>query len=122
MPSPTRSSQPSTMTRPETTLILHNPENVLQNPAWFNIWMQRWWRMVDGPPSADDDTFWDIHPDAGVNGEVIQNSLATGPAEYNENFSEMTVHLRDGILERRREVRVGTTSSTPSKLSRLIRK
>ena len=43
------------------------------------------------------DTLWYIDPDAGVNGVVIQNSLATGPAEYNADFSEMTVPLRDGI-------------------------
>ena len=40
---------------------------------------------------------WYIDPDAGVNGVVIQNSLATGPAQYNADFSEMTVPLRDGI-------------------------
>ena len=43
------------------------------------------------------DTLWYIDPDAGVNGVVIQNSLATGPAQYNADFSEMTVPLRDGI-------------------------
>ena len=61
------------------------------------------------------DTFWYIDPDAGVNGEVIQNSLATGPAEYNDDFSEMTVHLRDGIYWSDGEKFMRTTSSTPSK-------
>ena len=61
------------------------------------------------------DTFWYIDPDAGVNG-VIQNSLATGPAEYNADYSEMTVNLRDGIYWSDGEkFDRETTSSTPSK-------
>ena len=42
------------------------------------------------------DTFWYIDPNAGVDG-VIHNSLAAGPPEYNDDFSEMTVFLRQGI-------------------------
>ena len=42
------------------------------------------------------DTLWFIDPDAGIDG-VTHNSLAAGPPEYNADFSEMTVNLRDGI-------------------------
>ena len=42
------------------------------------------------------DTFWYIDPDAGIDG-VIYNSLAEGAPEYNADFTEMTVKLRQGI-------------------------
>ena len=105
----------------EQTLILQNPEGVLSNPAWFNVWMVG----VGGGWSTGlhqlmMDTFWYIDPDAGVNG-VTQNSLATGPAEYNDDYSEMTVNLRDGIYWSDGEKFDATTSSAPSKLRWRIR-
>ena len=42
------------------------------------------------------DTMWYIDPNAGLDG-VIHNSLATGPAVYNDDFTEMTIHLREGV-------------------------
>jgi peptide/nickel transport system substrate-binding protein len=81
----------------EQTLILQNPEPALNNPGWFNVWVNGGGGVSTGLHQLMMDTFWYIDPDAGVNGEVIQNSLATGPAEYNDDFSEMTVNLRDGI-------------------------
>ena len=81
----------------EQTLILNNPEGALANPGWFNIWVHGGGGWSTGLHQLMMDTLWYIDPDAGVNGVVIQNSLATGPAEYNADFSEMTVPLRDGI-------------------------
>ena len=81
----------------EQTLILNNPEGAAANPGWFNIWVNGGGGTSTGLHQLAMDTLWYIDPDAGVNGVVIQNSLATGPAQYNADFSEMTVPLRDGI-------------------------
>ena len=42
------------------------------------------------------DTLWFIDPDAGLDGSLY-NELAVEPWQYNEDFTEMTVKLRDGI-------------------------
>ncbi len=81
----------------EQTLILNNPEGAAANPGWFNIWVNGGGGTSTGLHQLMMDTLWYIDPDAGVDGVVIQNSLATGPAQYNADFSEMTVPLRDGI-------------------------
>ena len=43
------------------------------------------------------DTLWYIDPDAGIDG-VWDNSLAADKPQYNADFTEMTVKLRDGIF------------------------
>lgn len=79
----------------EQTLIVHNPEPPAVNPDWFNLW-------VPGSSNSTGlhqlvmDTLWYIDPDAGLDG-ALYNSLAAEPWEYNDDFSEMTVHLREGI-------------------------
>jgi peptide/nickel transport system substrate-binding protein len=80
----------------EQTLILQNPEGVLNNPGWFNIWVNGGGGWSTGLHQLMMDTLWFIDPDAGIDG-VTHNSLASGPPEYNEDFSEMTVNLRDDI-------------------------
>ncbi len=80
----------------EQTLILQNPEGVLNNPGWFNIWVNGGGGWSTGLHQLMMDTLWFIDPDAGIDG-VTHNSLAAGPPEYNEDFSEMTVNLRDNI-------------------------
>ncbi|MCB0055320.1 MAG: ABC transporter substrate-binding protein, partial [Caldilinea sp.] len=42
------------------------------------------------------DALWYIDPDAGVDG-VWDNSLAAEKPVYNEDFTQMTVKLREGI-------------------------
>ncbi len=42
------------------------------------------------------DALWYIDPDAGIDG-VWDNSLAAEKPIYNEDFSQMTVKLREGI-------------------------
>jgi peptide/nickel transport system substrate-binding protein len=50
------------------------------------------------------DTFWYIDPDYGLDG-VWDNSLASEPPIYNDDFTQMTVRLREGhLLERRGRV------------------
>ena len=83
------------------TVIVHNPEGVIRNPGWFNLWANGGGGWSTGLQQLAMDTFWYIDPDAGVEGKsenAIYYSLASGPWEYNDDFSEMTVKLREGIL------------------------
>ena len=80
----------------EETLLVQNPESVINNPGWFNIWVNGGGGRSNGLHQLMMDTLWYIDPDEGIDG-VIYNSLAAGPAQYNEDFTEMTVELRDGI-------------------------
>jgi peptide/nickel transport system substrate-binding protein len=80
----------------EQTLILQNPEGVLNNPGWFNIWVEAGGGLSTGLQQLMMDTLWFIDPNEGIDG-VIHNSLASGPPEYNDDFTEMTVNLRDDI-------------------------
>ena len=78
------------------TVIIHNPEGVIPDPGWFNVWNASGNAVSNGLHQLAMDTLWYIDPNAGIDGPIY-NSLATGPAEYNEDFTEMTVYLREGI-------------------------
>ena len=80
----------------EESLIIQNPEGAPSNPGCFNLWWGCGGGWSTGLHQLALDTFWYIDPNAGVDG-VIHNSLAAGPPEYNDDFSEMTVFLRQGI-------------------------
>ncbi len=83
------------------TVIVHNPEGVIRNPGWFNLWANGGGGLSTGLQQLTADTFWYIDPDAGIEGaseNAIYYSLAEGPWEYNDDFSEMTVRLRKGIM------------------------
>ena len=80
----------------EESLIIQNPEGAPSNPGCFNLWWGCGGGWSTGLHQLALDTFWYIDPNAGVDG-VIHNSLASGPPEYNDDFSEMTVFLRPGI-------------------------
>ncbi len=80
------------------TLIINNPENPATNPGWFNIWVAgSGGGTSTGLHQLVLDTLWFIDPDAGLKGSTY-NELATGPAEYNDDFTEMTVKLKEGVL------------------------
>lgn len=80
------------------TIIINNPEQPASNPPWFNIWVAGagggW---SNGLHQLALDTLWFIDPDAGLKGSLY-NQLASGPWEYNADFTEMTVPLRKGVL------------------------
>lgn len=83
------------------TVIVHNPEGVIRNPGWFNLWANGGGGLSTGLQQLTADTFWYIDPDAGIpeaSENAIYYSLAEGPWEYNDDFSEMTVRLRKGIM------------------------
>ncbi|WDR06976.1 ABC transporter substrate-binding protein [Devosia rhodophyticola] len=83
------------------TVIVHNPEGVIRNPGWFNIWVNGGGGTSNGLHQLTMDTLWYIDPDGGVPGKsenAIYNALAAEPWQYNDDFTEMTVKLRQGIL------------------------
>jgi peptide/nickel transport system substrate-binding protein len=80
----------------EETIIIENPQGTITNPPWFNIWMVARGGNSTGLQQLGMDTLWYIDPDAGLDG-VWDNSLAADKPQYNADFTEMTVKLRDGI-------------------------
>src|SRR5690606_27899168 len=79
------------------TLIIQNPEQPAQNPGWFNLWVLGGGNGTStGLHQLTMDTFWFIDPDAGLDG-ANYNSLASAPPEYNEDFTQLTVSLREGV-------------------------
>ena len=78
------------------TLIVENPEGTIKNAGWFNIWATNAGGQSTGLHQLAMDTFWYIDPDHGLDG-VWDNSLASEPPIYNDDFTEMTVKLRPGI-------------------------
>ncbi|TIS89269.1 ABC transporter substrate-binding protein [Mesorhizobium sp.] len=80
----------------EQTIIIENPQGTITNPSWFNIWMVARGGNSTGLQQLGMDTLWYIDADAGIDG-VWDNSLAADKPQYNADFTEMTVKLRDGI-------------------------
>ncbi|MBA7548560.1 hypothetical protein ES705_41021 [subsurface metagenome] len=61
-------------------------------PDNFNEWVGWKWRDR-GAAQLMNEPLWTIDPTAGV----VINGLASGPAEYNEDFTQMTIKLREGV-------------------------
>jgi peptide/nickel transport system substrate-binding protein len=78
------------------TLILENPEGVIRNAGWFNIWAINAGSQYNGLQQVAMDTLWYIDPESGLDGP-FDNSLAAEPPIYNADFTEMTARLRRGI-------------------------
>ncbi|UXN73303.1 ABC transporter substrate-binding protein [Devosia sp. A8/3-2] len=80
---------------------MHNPEGIIRNPGWFNPWVVGAGNGTsNGLHQLTTDTLWLIDPDAGVEGaseNAIYNSLADDLWQYNDDFTEMTVKLKQGI-------------------------
>ncbi|MEF2073689.1 ABC transporter substrate-binding protein [Consotaella sp. CSK11QG-6] len=78
------------------TLIIENPEGTVRNPSWFNAWAQGGGGVSTGLQQLTLDTLWYIDPEAGLDG-AWDNSLAAEPPIYNDDYSQMTVKLRQGL-------------------------
>ncbi|MEZ4640951.1 MAG: ABC transporter substrate-binding protein [Caldilineaceae bacterium] len=78
------------------TLILENPTGRVVGPDDFNRWRPGVQTASTGWQQLGLDALWYIDPDAGIDG-VWDNSLAAEKPIYNEDFSQMTVKLREGI-------------------------
>lgn len=80
----------------EETIIIENPEGTIANASWFNIWAVNAGGRTNGLQQLALDTFWYIDPEYGIDGPW-DNSLAAEKPIYNDDFTEMTVKLREGI-------------------------
>jgi len=79
------------------TLIIQNPEQPAQNPGWFNLWVLGGGHGTStGLHQLAMDTLWFIDPDAGLDG-ANYNELAASAPQYNADFTQLTVHLREGV-------------------------
>jgi peptide/nickel transport system substrate-binding protein len=74
-------------------LIIQGP--TAQNADWFNVWAPGGGSNVNGLQQLTTDTLWWINPEGGA--DAWQNALATEPPIYNDDFTEMTVKLREGV-------------------------
>jgi len=77
------------------TLILENPEGRIADPGRFNRWASGGGDST-GLQQLALDTLWYIDADAGID-KPWNDSLAGAPPIYNEDFTQMTVKLREGI-------------------------
>jgi peptide/nickel transport system substrate-binding protein len=78
------------------TLILENPTGRVVPADDFNRWRPGIQSSSTGFQQLALDALWYIDPDAGIDG-VWDNSLAAEKPIYNEDFTQMTVKLRQGI-------------------------
>jgi peptide/nickel transport system substrate-binding protein len=78
------------------TLILENPTGRVVPADDFNRWRPGIQSASTGLQQLGLDALWYIDPDAGIDG-VWDNSLAAEKPLYNEDFTQMTVKLREGI-------------------------
>jgi peptide/nickel transport system substrate-binding protein len=78
------------------TLILENPTGRVVPADDFNRWRPGMQSASTGLQQLGLDALWYIDPDAGIDG-VWDNSLAAEKPVYNEDFTQMTVKLREGI-------------------------
>lgn len=76
------------------TLIIQGP--AAQNAEWFNLWAPGGGATTNGQQQLTTDTFWWINPE-GSGESAWTNALATERPIYNEDFTEMTVKLREGV-------------------------
>ncbi|GLQ53070.1 ABC transporter substrate-binding protein [Devosia nitrariae] len=76
------------------TLIIQGPAS--QNAEWFNLWAPGGGASNNGLQQLTADTFWWINPE-GTGETAWTNALATERPSYNDDFTQMTVKLREGI-------------------------
>ncbi|RIK33825.1 MAG: peptide ABC transporter, partial [Chloroflexi bacterium] len=81
----------------EECLILENPSGTVLPADDFNRWRAGYSAVwVSGLQQLALDALWYIDPDAGIDG-VWDNALAAEPPIYNDDFTQMTVKLREGL-------------------------
>jgi peptide/nickel transport system substrate-binding protein len=81
----------------EECLILENPSGTVSPADDFNRWRSGYSGVwVCGLQQLALDALWYIDPDAGVDG-VWDNALAAEKPIYNDDFTQMTVKLREGL-------------------------
>jgi peptide/nickel transport system substrate-binding protein len=77
-------------------LILENPQGRVTPADDFHRWRPGSTAASTGLQQLALDALWYIDPDAGIDG-VWDNSLAAEEPVYNDDFTQMTVKLREGL-------------------------
>jgi peptide/nickel transport system substrate-binding protein len=78
-------------------LILENPSGTVLPADDFNRWRSGYsGSWVCGLQQLALDALWYIDPDAGIDG-VWDNALASEEPIYNDDYTQMTVRLREGL-------------------------
>ena len=77
-------------------IILENPTGTVLPADDFNRWRSGSNTYSTGFQQLALDALWYIDPDAGVDG-VWDNALAAEKPIYNEDYTQMTVKLREGL-------------------------
>ncbi len=75
-------------------LIIQGP--AAQNAEWFNVWAPGGGSTTNGVQQLTTDTLWWINPE-GTGDSAWTNALAADRPVYNDDFTQMTVTLREGI-------------------------
>ena len=75
-------------------LIMQGPG--AQNADWFNLWVAGGGANPNGNQQLSADTLWFINPE-GSGDSAWTNALAAERPIYNDDFTEMTVKLKEGI-------------------------
>jgi peptide/nickel transport system substrate-binding protein len=75
-------------------LIIQGP--AAQNAEWFNLWAPGGGSTTNGNQQLSADSLWWINPE-GTGDAAWTNALAADRPQYNDDFTEMTVKLREGI-------------------------
>ena len=75
-------------------LIIQGP--AAQNADWFNLWAPGGGATNNGLQQLTADTFWFINPE-GTGDAAWTNALAADRPVYNDDFTQMTVKLKEGI-------------------------
>jgi peptide/nickel transport system substrate-binding protein len=75
-------------------LIIQGP--AAQNAEWFNLWAPGGGASNNGLQQLAADTFWFINPE-GTGESAWTNALAADRPQYNDDFTQMTVKLKEGI-------------------------
>lgn len=76
-------------------LIIQGP--AAQNAEWFNLWAPGGGASNNGLQQLTADTFWFINPE-GTGDAAWTNALASDRPVYNDDFTQMTVTLKEGIF------------------------
>lgn len=76
-------------------LIIQGP--AAQNAEWFNLWAPGGGASTNGLQQLTADTFWFINPE-GTGDAAWTNALAADRPLYNDDFTQMTVSLKEGIF------------------------
>ena len=78
-------------------IVIEDPSGRSLDPGRFNLWGGGLLSYSTGLQQLCLGALWYIDPDEGIEGDPWINLLAAEPPIYNEDYTEMTVKVREGI-------------------------